>query len=60
MPHDIKTINDKVDLVYSPDESGWYFQENNYPSMDRISQLFPTKPEAYRAWNTNTIEWHKL
>lgn len=52
-------MNEKVDLHYSPDDNGWYFQEYN-GSWDRISQVYPTKAQALTAWYSNTIKWEQV
>lgn len=59
---DVITINKHIDLVYSPDDGGWYFQ--NYLD-NTTSQLFDNESEARDALhdaacdgNVNrSIEW---
>ena len=53
-----QVMSEKVDLHYSPDDNGWYFQEYN-GSWDRISQVYPTKGRALEAWHSNKINWDK-
>ena len=53
-----QVMDAKVDLHYSPDETTWYFQHYDVPG--KISQGFPTKSEALKAWHEHRIEWHKL
>lgn len=53
-------ITDLVDLHYSPDDGGWYFQEYDTKFRDRISQLFRNQDEALKAWRNNEIKWHRV
>lgn len=55
----IQRMSDKVDLHYSPDDKGWYFQEYN-ATCDRTSQLFRTEEAAKKAWRENAVKWRKL
>jgi len=55
-----QTMSAKVDLHYSPDDRGWYFQEYDAKFQDRISQVFLTKAKALAAWHGNKVKWHKL
>lgn len=52
-------IMDKdIDLTYSPDDSGWYFQLYNQPDHKcRTSKLFKTKQEALKEYQDKTIAW---
>jgi len=55
-----QVMSAKVDLHYSPDDKGWYFQEYDAKFSDRISQVFPTKTQALQAWHENKISWRKI
>jgi len=59
----IITINHDTDLVYSPDDSGWYFHrygDDGVVSYSHTSQLFPTEAEALKVWRQGTpIEWKR-
>lgn len=46
-----------LDLIYSPDDEGWYFSE--YPS-GRTSELYPSRALAVSAWRGDKIEWGML
>ena len=56
-----------TDLVYSPDDNGFYFvehssQDDNYDT--RTSQTFPTKNDAELAlqnsmWDKDSIKWNE-
>lgn len=51
---DVKVIDIELDLVYSPDDNGWYFQR----AADwKVSQLFTDEELAMNAYRNNTIEW---
>ena len=43
-----------TDLIYSPDDEGWYFQQ--FPSGE-VSQLFTSKSEAIGVWSRKEIRW---
>jgi len=53
-----QVMSAKVDLHYSPDDEGWYFQHYDVPNQ--ISQTFPSKAQALTAWHEHLIKWHKL
>ena len=53
-------MSEKVDLHYSPDDNGWYFQEYDYKFRDRVSQVFATKAEALKAWHEHKLDWRKV
>lgn len=50
----IYQVSSDIDLVYSPDDEGWYFQDYH---SDMISQLFATRAEALDAWCDEGIVW---
>ena len=47
-------INDKTDLVYSPDDSGWYIHDFK---GDRASEFYSTRGEACEAYTSDSVEW---
>lgn len=53
-PFGVEHWNDDTDLVYSPDDDGWYFQDY---SRDCTSQVFTSKVGAARAWRRGTVKW---
>jgi len=50
---------DCVDLVYSPDDGGYYFHE--YHAIEHKSRtskkVYVTKSEAMKEYRANNIEW---
>ncbi len=58
----IETISKNLDLVYSPDDGGWYFQRyfpkvGNQCSYDEESEIYKTKEIAMLAFRNNWIVW---
>ena len=51
---DVITIHATLDLVYSPDDEGWYFNDHD---EDACSILYATKAEALRALKADSIVW---
>jgi hypothetical protein len=52
------TISDSLDLCYSPDDGGFYFQDYSPPSNgEKTSQIFPTQEEAIAAYRANALIW---
>jgi len=47
-------LNDKTDLVYSPDDSGWYVYDFR---LYRASTIYATRAEACEAYVTDSLEW---
>ena len=47
-------LNDNTDLVYSPDDSGWYIHDFR---GDRASAIYSTRSEACEAYTSDSIEW---
>ncbi len=47
-------VSTDIDLHYSPDDNGWYFQDYK---LDRVSVLYKTKNDAVRAMKLNNIVW---
>jgi hypothetical protein len=51
-------VNNVIDLVHSPDENGYYFQEHCTSGvLNRVSQIFPTFVDAESAYRNNSIKW---
>ena len=48
------TLGDGMELIYSPDERGWYWQRF---SDWKTTQLFATKELAIRARDDKILEW---
>jgi len=40
------------DLIYSPNDGGWYIQHH-----ERVSITYSSKDTAYSAFRSKTIEW---
>jgi hypothetical protein len=51
---DIRTVTRNVDLVYSPDDGGWYFDDVH---SDRTSIVYSSESDARRAWSDGIVEW---
>ena len=51
-------MNTNTDLVYSPDDGGYYYQEFHPTKVStRVSKLYDTKAEAMSADREGLIEW---
>ncbi len=51
-------VDKDTDLVYSPDDDGWYFQLYNQPDRKcRTSKLYKTRQEAYKEYQQGIIVW---
>lgn len=48
------TVNSNVDLIFSPDDEGWYFHNH---TTDKTSQIFEHKDQAVIAWHKKDIVW---
>lgn len=47
-------VSKSVNLVYSPDDGGWYF--HNYDN-DAVSITYPTESDARMAWANHAVNW---
>ena len=47
-------LNDKTDLVYVPEDSGWYIYDSG---SYRASAIYATRGEAIDAYTTDSVEW---
>ena len=54
LPDGVIIYGKELDLVYSPDEHGWYWQK--FPKQT-TSRLYASKQEALKARADNKIEW---
>ncbi len=52
--HDIEVIDKDIDLCYSVDDQGYYFQ--NFKT-DKVSQLFRNETNAKKALAENKLKW---
>ena len=52
--NDLITLSNDIDLVYSPDDGGWYLQKFD---PDRVSIIYETSSDALKAYAKNEIEW---
>ena len=54
-------LDDNTDLVHSPDDSGWYFQQEfdsqGAGRCERISIIYSDKSDALAAYRDGTISW---
>lgn len=50
----VEAVSATIDLVYSPDDDGWYFQR--YP-LGETSQLFVDRFQAMDAYLNDELEW---
>ena len=50
------TIHSTLDLVYSPDDGGWYFEDSD---TDLTSKIYATKSEAITDLQADAIIWNK-
>jgi hypothetical protein len=50
-----------LDLVYSPDDDGWYAHEYDLDAMtDRVSlKVYPSRQHLERALDNGTHEWEE-
>ena len=49
-----------VDLIYSPDDSGYYFSEADWiKNRGRVSSIYRTEKAARAAWSARKIKWEK-
>jgi len=57
----VQTIYEWIDLVYSPDDNGYYYQEYSKTSNKcRVSkQTYPTKDDAITALHNYAVKWTK-
>ena len=57
----IWSVSKTTDLVYSPDDNGYYFHEYKPGNglKERVSIVYPTKHNALQAWGTDEVEWEK-
>lgn len=51
---DITAVSKGIDLIYSTDDDGWYFQR--YP-LGETSQLFVDRRQAMDAYKNDQLEW---
>lgn len=49
----------RVDVVWSPDDDGWYLQEFDGKGADRVSETFPTKTDALFALQDGNAQWEE-
>lgn len=47
-------LNDLTELVYSPDDYGWYIHDFK---NDRESAIYSTRGETCDAYTTDSVEW---
>lgn len=52
-------LDKEVDLCLDEDDNTWYFQKflKTPKCSTRESKTYPTKQEAMKAYQTNTIKW---
>ena len=51
---DITMVTKEIDLIFSYDDQGWYFQR----ATDwKVSQLFPFKELAMETYRDDKLEW---
>jgi len=56
--NDVITLGKETDLVFSPDDGGWYLQLFvDKAGNTKTSKLFNSKLEAVREWRTGKIVW---
>jgi hypothetical protein len=53
----IKHQEEEYDLVFSPDDHGWYFLRVKDRAVSK--EVFKGKKQALKALNNNTIRWEK-
>ena len=59
MPENCIVIDKNTDLVYSPDDSGWYYQRF-LGGKDFVSPIYKNRAEAVREWRDGAISWKRL
>ena len=45
------------DVVYSPDDGGWYLQEVNGTDSRVSKKIYRTEAEARRAYESERVRW---
>jgi hypothetical protein len=50
----VKVITTHIDLIFSEDDDGWYFQR---AGDWEVSQLFPCEEDAMQAYREDKLEW---
>lgn len=55
----IRAITGTLDLVYSPDDAAWYFQEYLGNSNTRQSVCYETEQIAMEARRSGLVVWHE-
>ena len=51
---DILVTEDGYSLIYSPDDGGWYWENEDWVT----SITYPTQEEAIEAYIAKNIDWH--
>ncbi len=53
----IERVNLSTDLVYSPDDGGYYFQRYVGGGMTEVSEVYADRTLALLAWTQGTVTW---
>lgn len=52
----VERVTSGVDLVYSPDDEGYYFAA--YGDQYKASrEIYPTREAAMKAWRNSGVRW---
>ena len=54
---EIRAVADHLDLIYSPDDGGWYFQKYLPHGESQVSGIFDTSELAMEAYWDGRIDW---
>lgn len=54
---EVRHVGDYMDLIYSPDDGGWYFQKYLPGKGSQVSGIFDTSELAMEAYFNGPIEW---
>ena len=50
------TLSNDIDLVYSPDDGGWYLQKFD-SDRTSTSKIYKSAEDAIKAYAKNKVEW---
>ena len=60
MKTELFTVNNDVDVVYSPDDNGWYLQKYLHDTAGNTQtskSIFNTKAKALQEYRNDNIVW---
>lgn len=54
----VQRVTPTVDLVYSRDDGGWYFQRYLVGREATSQRTYPTREAAMWEWDAGKVEWN--